>query len=213
MFTGLIREIGEVRELRRRGEGALLAVACTEVCKGADVGDSIAVDGACMTVEAVNPHGFDSFVSAESLLRTTLGKLRPGSLVHLEPSLKMGESIGGHFVQGHVDGVATVLHARKTGEGLTLVLTIPEELTAYIAPKGSIAVAGVSLTVAVLDGSRVEVAVVPHTLEKTLLDRLKPGDSANLESDLLARHLVAWLRKGSAGTVRATLEALEKQGY
>lgn len=213
MFTGLIHEIGKVRELRRRGEGAHLRVACNQVCQGAKPGDSIAVDGACMTAETVSAEGFEAFVSSESLLRTTLGRLTPGSRVHLEPSLKVGDPIGGHFVQGHVEGVGRVLALRKTGEGGTLTLSVPEELTAYLAPKGSLAVAGVSLTVALLEGTRVEVVIVPHTLGMTLLGDLNPGDDVNLESDLLARHLVAWLRKGSAGTVRATLEAIENRGY
>lgn len=212
MFTGMIREVGTVRALRRRGEGAQLEVACRKVAADAAVGDSIAVDGACLTAEAVGPEGFTAFLSGETLARTTLGQLTVGGRVNLEPSLRLSDKLGGHLVQGHVEGLAEVVYLRPTGEGSTLGVVLPEELVPFLAPKGSVALGGVSLTVAGLAGPRVEVAVVPLTLRDTTLGALHPGDRLNVETDLVARHVVAWLRSGRPGPAR-TVEDLQRMGY
>jgi len=212
MFTGMIREVGSVRAVRRRAEGAHLELSCPALAAEAQVGDSLAVDGACLTAEEVSATGFSAFASAETLSKTTLGRLRTGSAVNLEPSLRLSDKLGGHLVQGHVEGVAKVLHASRTGEGMTLGVELPADLLPFLAPKGSLALAGVSLTVASLEGSRVEVAVVPHTLRSTTLGELGPGDTLNVETDLVARQVVAWLR-GRSGGRRWTVEDLERLGY
>jgi len=212
MFTGMIREIGTVRAFRRRAEGAHLEVACAALAAEARVGDSIAVDGACLTAEEVTASGFTAFASSETLAKTTLGQLRSGGAVNLEPSLRLSDKLGGHLVQGHVEGVAQLLSVRRTGEGVSLSVELPAELLSFVAPKGSLALAGVSLTVASLQGAIVEIAVVPHTLHSTTLGDRGPGDRLNVETDLVARQVVAWLR-GQSGGRRWTVEDLERLGY
>lgn len=212
MFTGMIREVGTVRAVRRRGEGATLEVASAKVAAEAAVGDSIAVEGSCLTAETVGPGGFTAFLSGETLARTTLGRLSVGARVNLEPSLRLSDKLGGHLVQGHVEGLAEVVQVRPTGEGCTLGVCVPEALVPFLAPKGSLALSGVSLTVAALTGPRVDVAVVPLTLRETTLGDTRPGDRLNLETDLVARHVVAWLQSGRGGPVR-TLEELQRMGF
>ncbi len=212
MFTGLIRELGTVGSLGRRSEGALLEVRGRAVPQDAAVGDSIAVEGVCLTAERADPEGFAAFVSAETLARTTLGSLRRGDRVNLEPSLRLSDKVGGHLVQGHVEGLGEVLALRKTGEGAILTVSVPTDLVSCIAPKGSLALSGVSLTVAALSANRVEVALVPLTLEATTLGGLRPGDRVNVETDLVARHVVAYLK--SRGTRREwTVKDLEEMGF
>ena len=195
MFTGLIAEVGKVRRLDRRGREGRLALECSAVLAGARNGDSIAVDGACVTVESLEDDGFTAFLSAETLDRTTLGGLRPGGGVNLEASLRPDDRMGGHMVQGHVEGVGTVAVLGPVGEGWTLAVDLPPELAQFVVPKGSIALAGVSLTVAAQAGDRVEVAVIPSTLEKTTMGSWKPGARVNVETDLVGRYIVAYLKR------------------
>ena len=178
MFTGLVREVGTVRSM----EGGRLVVACALT---AELGDSVAVDGVCLTVveNAGGELAFDTV--PETLARTSLGTLDHGSRVNLEPSLRAGDPLGGHYVQGHVDGVGAL---RGTTDGLTW-FDAPVELLRYVAEKGSIAVQGTSLTVAAVDGSGFAVALIPHTLEATNLGALEPGDPVNLETDVLAKYV------------------------
>ncbi|HZO95910.1 MAG TPA: riboflavin synthase [Gaiellaceae bacterium] len=175
MFTGIVREVGRVVSF----DGGRLAV---EADTDAAVGDSVSVSGVCLTVVGRAPLAFD--VVAETLARTTLGRLEPGDRVNLEPALRAGEPLGGHYVQGHVDGVGRV---RSAGEPVWL--DAPPELLRYLVEKGSVAVDGVSLTVAALDGDGFAVALVPHTLEATTLGALQPGDPVNLEVDVLAKYV------------------------
>jgi riboflavin synthase len=183
MFTGIVREVGEVAAF----DGSRLAVAAPGTAAGASVGDSVSVAGVCLTVvEAEDARlGFD--VVPETLARTALGRLEPGRSLNLEPSLRVGDRLGGHVVQGHVDAVGRVRSVTPDGESRRVWVDAPEAVLGYCIEKGSIAVDGVSLTVAALDDDGFEVALIPHTLEVTTLGRLEPGDEVNLEADLLGK--------------------------
>jgi riboflavin synthase len=181
-----------------RPEGARLRVRAPRLAALAATGDSIAVSGCCLTVVERDGDVVAFDAVPETLRRTTLGGLAAGGRVNLEDSLRAGEPLGGHFVQGHVDGVGEVASLEPEGDGARLAVRAPAELRRYLAPKGSIAVAGVSLTVAALTDDGFEVALIPHTLAVTTLGELIPGDRVNLETDVLARHVerLLLLQKG-----------------
>ena len=189
MFTGLIREVGTVAALAGDADGVRLDLDAPETAGGAAVGDSVAIDGVCLTVVAVDGArlGFDAV--PETLARSSLGSLAQGSRVNLEPALRAGDPLGGHYVQGHVDGVGTVRSVEPEGDGRRLWFDSPADLLRYIVRKGSIAVQGTSLTVADLDEAGFAVALIPHTLTATTLGRLTPGDRVNLEADVLAKYV------------------------
>jgi riboflavin synthase len=212
MFTGLIREVGRAVRLEAKGSEAYLTVACSAVLDGAAPGDSIAVDGACLTVERLAADGFTAFLSRETLDRTTLSGLSPGARVNLEPSLRLSDRLGGHMVQGHVEGVGTVHSLAPVGTGWTLSVEIPEALLEAVIPKGSIALAGVSLTVAGLSGTRIDVAVVPTTLEQTTLHSWRPGTRINVETDLVGRYVLSHLRR-RGGPGGLTIGDLIERGF
>ena len=185
MFTGIVRELGQVEAVEEAGQGVRLRVLAPETAAGASPGDSVSVNGVCLTVveSADGALAFDAV--PETLRRSTLGRLGQGGKVNVEPALQAGDSVGGHFVQGHVDGVGRV--RRITDEGLEIE-TGPEILR-YCVEKGSIAVEGVSLTIAALDDEAFTVALVPHTREVTTLGRVAEGDELNLEVDMLAKYV------------------------
>lgn len=185
MFTGIVRELGEVEAVTTRGDGARLEVRAPETAAGTGVGDSVAVNGACLTAVAADDGVLAFDVVAETLRRTSLGRLTPGSRVNVEPALRAGEPLGGHLVQGHVDGVGRLL--RVDAEGLEI--EAPEDLMRYCVEKGSIAVEGVSLTIAGLGEGSFSVALVPHTREATTLGAVSEGDELNLEADIVAKHV------------------------
>ena len=189
MFTGIVRERGRVVAARRNGDGLELRIAAPETADGTSVGDSIAVAGCCLTAVTVNDGelGFDAV--PETLRRTTLAELTEGAEVNLEPALRAGEPLGGHYVQGHVDDVGRVRSIEPEGDGARITLDVPPELLRYCAEKGSLAVDGVSLTIAGLADDGVEIALVPHTLAATTLGALQPGDPVNLEVDVLAKYV------------------------
>lgn len=189
MFTGLIEEVGVVRRLERHGEGGRLSVQARAVLEGTKLGDSVAVNGACLTVVDLGKGGFTVDAMAETLERTTLGAAAPGVLVNLERSLALGERLGGHIVLGHVDAVAEVVSSRQRGEALEVTFTLPSEIKACVAPKGSIAIDGISLTVMSVSAGGFEVGVIPHTLAQTTLRDVKVGTRVNLEADVLARYV------------------------
>jgi riboflavin synthase len=185
VFTGIVRELGRVEAVEPTGDGARLRIAAPDTAGGSSIGDSVAINGVCLTViDATNGSlAFDAV--PETLRRSTLGRLEQGAGVNVEPSLQAGDLMGGHFVQGHVDGVGRV--RRITGEGLDI--DAPRELMRYCVEKGSIAVEGVSLTIASLDENSFSVALVPHTREVTTLGRAVEGDEVNLEVDVLAKYV------------------------
>ncbi len=210
MFTGIVEEMGIVRRVEHAGRGARLAIQAAAVadCR---LGDSIAVDGACLTVTETHASGFACDVSAETLARTTLGSLRPGQPVNLERPLRLGDRLGGHLVTGHVDGLGRILARRPEEPGEMVHIQLPRTLAPLVALKGSIAVDGISLTVADLSADAFGVAVIPYTAAHTTLGRKRAGEPVNLEADLIAKH-VARLR-GFELDGGLTLEALKEYGY
>jgi riboflavin synthase len=183
MFTGIVREIGTVAAF----DGSRLVVAAPETAQSAAVGDSVSVAGVCLTVVATEGGKLAFDVVPETLGRTALGRLEPGEGVNVEPSLRVGDQVGGHVVQGHVDAVGRVRSAAAEGDGRRVWVDSPDAILRYCLEKGSIAVDGVSLTVAALDDDGFEVALIPHTLAATTLGRLEPGDEVNLEADVLGK--------------------------
>jgi riboflavin synthase len=198
MFTGLVEEMGEVARTELTGAGRRLWIRARRVLEDTRVGDSLAVSGCCLTVVALEPGGFAADVVPETLRRTTLGSLERGRRVNLERSLRLDQRLGGHLLQGHVDGVGRVSGVESEGAGRRLALEIPEDLRRFVAEKGSLAVDGVSLTVADCRGTRCEIALIPHTLAVTVASTYAPGDAVNLEVDLVARYVARLLEE--AGT-------------
>jgi riboflavin synthase len=188
MFTGIIKELGEVATLESSADGARLRISAGLASELGE-GDSVAVDGACLTATSVKGDAFEADVMHQTLELTTLGALEPGTTVNLELPLRADDRLGGHVVQGHVDGTATVTEIAEDGFAKRLRAELPDELLPYVVEHGSIAIAGVSLTVAGLHREGVEVSLIPETLERTTLGRLEPGDRVNVECDLLARYV------------------------
>ncbi len=186
MFTGLIQSVCRVSEIVETDDGKRFTITAPFV---AEMGESIAIDGVCLTVVQVGDNGFAAEVMPETLGVTTLGKLEVGGRVNLERALQVGDRLGGHFVQGHVDGVGTVLKVTNDADDRRIEITPPLPLLKYIAHKGSITVNGVSLTVSAVKDDAFEVALIPHTLENTNLSDLKVDSPVNLEVDMLARYL------------------------
>jgi riboflavin synthase alpha subunit len=187
MFTGIVREIGLVEAVERGGEGARLRVRARLAPDLAE-GDSVSVNGTCLTVASGADGAFDADVVNQTLSVTTLGELEPGQSVNLEPALRAGDPLGGHLVQGHVDAVGEVAALSEDGFSRRVLVTAPIELRRYLAEHGSVAVDGVSLTIAGLSDEGFEVALIPETLNRTTLDRLAQGERVNLEVDVIARY-------------------------
>ncbi|HEY1480585.1 MAG TPA: riboflavin synthase [Gaiellales bacterium] len=189
MFTGIIEEVGQVVELDVTDAGARLAVRSPLLAPLAQLGDSISISGACLTVVSVDDDILRFDAVPETLSRTSLGRLSRGSLVNLEDALRAGEPFGGHMVQGHVDGVGEITAIDGEGDGHRIAVRVPSELLRYVAEKGSITLAGISLTVAALRGDVVEIALIPHTWISTTVSDLEVGDQVNLEVDVIAKYV------------------------
>ena len=213
MFTGIVEGIGRVREMRRDGRGARLVIETAGALDGEPlrIGDSVAVNGVCLTVVAYDGGTFTADLSEETLARTTLRRVAQGAPVNLERPVPAAGRLGGHIVQGHVDGVGRVVALHQESEGRRLEITVPSALARYVVDKGSVAVDGVSLTVAGMAAGRrpasgrFGVALIPHTCEVTTLGELEPGHEVNLEVDILAKYveqLTAGIRSGAAPRVR-----------
>ena len=185
MFTGLVREVGVVRSL----DGGRLTLEAPVTAAGAGLGDSVAIAGVCLTVVARDGSALSFDAVPETLARTSLDRLREGSRVNVEPALRAGDALGGHYVQGHVDGVGSVRSVEPEGDGARVWFDAPSGLLRYVVEKGSVAVDGTSLTVAETDDGGFAVALIPHTLEATTLGDLAPDDRVNLETDVLAKYV------------------------
>jgi len=208
MFTGIISEVGAVAAY---AGGKRLRVRCDRAAAALALGGSIAVDGACLTAVATGAGFFEADVSSETAARTTLGELRPGDAVNLELPVAAGAPLGGHIVQGHVDGVGRVKALERDGAGRVLRVALPAGLEAFVVAKGSLAVAGISLTVAAVADGDVTVAVVPYTYENTTLRRRRPGDGVNVEVDILAKYVARFL--AGRDTQGLTAERLAALGF
>jgi riboflavin synthase len=218
MFTGIIEELGRVRALERRGEGVRMTVEARVVTEGTREGDSISVNGVCLTALEVGRDSFAADGSRETLQRSTLGNLRAGSPVNLERAVTPETRLGGHIVQGHVDGRGRFLSAEEHGGSWTVRIGYPPELARYLVFKGSVTVEGISLTVAALADDFFEIAVIPKTWALTNLSHLRVGDAVNLEADIIAKYVERILsvgaREGAAAqTPGLTLEKLADLGY
>ena len=189
MFTGLIEELGTVRSIEMRGENARMIIGASIVTEGTKHGDSIAVNGVCLTALDIQPDSFAADVSRETLSRSTLGNLKPGTPVNLERAVTPATRLGGHIVQGHVDARGTFAGVEDHGESWTVRIGFPREIGRYLVFKGSVAVEGISLTIAALKDDYFEVAIIPKTWEVTNLSHLEPGDGVNLEVDVIAKYV------------------------
>jgi riboflavin synthase len=219
MFTGIIEELGRVRGVERRGEGVRMTVEARTVTEGTREGDSIAVNGVCLTALEVGRDSFAADGSRETLQRSTLGSLRAGSRVNLERAVTPETRLGGHIVQGHTDGRGRFLSAEEHGGSWTVRISYPPELARYLVFKGSVTVEGISLTVAALADDYFEIAVIPKTWDVTNLSHLRAGDAVNLEVDIIAKYVERILTVGArqagaaAQTPGLTVEKLADLGY
>ena len=214
MFTGIIEELGRVRSVERRGEGVRMTIEARVVAEGTREGDSIAVNGVCLTALDVRADSFAADGSRETLQRSTLGLLRPGWAVNLERAATPSTRLGGHIVQGHVDARGRFLSAEEHGGSWTVRVGYPPEMARYLVFKGSVAVEGISLTVAALAETHFEIAVIPKTWAVTNLSALRPGDPVNLEADIIAKYVERILAAGGAPQQAGlTLAKLSELGY
>jgi riboflavin synthase len=213
MFTGIVEELGTVEALERRGAGARITVRCSLVLQDMTEGASIMVNGVCLTGIDMRPGAFSADVAPETLRRSNLGALRPGSRVNLERPLSPTGRLSGHIVQGHVDGTGEFLSLEDLGdENWWLRVRFPTELDPYLVEKGSISIDGISLTIAAIEGDTMAVTVIPHTYRSTTLGAYRTGARVNLECDILAKHVEKMLRTREA-KAPLTVEKLREQGY
>src|SRR5260370_22275128 len=194
MFTGILEELGRVRAVEQRGEDARIVIEARTVTRDSCDGDSISVNGVCLTAMDIQTDSFAANVSKETLFRSTLGNLKEGSPVNLERAVTPATRLGGHIVQGHVDARGKFLGAENHGESWTFRIAYPKEIARYLVFKGSVAVEGISLTIANLTDDYFEIAVIPNTWEVTNFSKLKPGDGVNLEADIIAKYVERILR-------------------
>ena len=214
MFTGIIEHQGVIAALEHGAEGGRLRVRAPEVAAHLGVAASIAVDGCCLTVVELTAEEFAADLSGETLRRTSFGELRAGARVNLERPLSAGKEFGGHFVQGHVDGVGRVTRLTPEGENWWLGVRLPEELGRYVAMKGSIALDGISLTVAGWNDGVVEAAIIPFTYRQTNIGRMALGDAVNVECDILAKYVERLLEaRGVHSPARLSVPELTEQGF
>jgi riboflavin synthase len=213
MFTGIIEELGTVEALDPRPAGARLRIACRTVTEDMRTGSSVSVNGVCLTALDPRPDGFSADLAPETLKRSNLGALRAGSRVNLERPLSPSSRFDGHIVQGHVDGTGEYLSLDSLGgDNWWLRVRIPADLDRYLVSKGSIAIDGISLTIAELEADTLSVTIIPHTFRNTTLGGYRPGARVNLECDVLAKHVEKLLRK-MAPREGLTVEKLEENGY
>jgi riboflavin synthase len=211
MFTGIVEELGTVMALRPEGNAARLAVQAEVVREDLRIGDSLAVNGVCLTVERIEPAQLWASMMPETLQRTTLASLSRGEKVNLERALRLDSRLGGHLVLGHVDGIGRVQDIAGAGEERVLTISLPAELARFVAPKGSIAIDGVSLTVVNAGADHFSVSLIRHTISLTTFSLRRVGDRVNLEVDTLARYIARLLEYGQPGGL--TMDRLRELGY
>ena len=220
MFTGIVEEMGVIRGIRKNRESAVVSVKAAKVLEDLKIGDSVAVNGVCLTVVEFFPGGFGADVMHETLDRSTLGSLKPGNRVNLERAMAADGRFGGHIVAGHVDGRGTVRKIERDDNALWYTIGAGREILRYVVEKGSIAIDGISLTVAKVSEESFQVSVIPHTARETVLQDRKPGDEVNLETDVIGKYVERFLafpaetdkKKNMAGE-GITMEILRKYGF
>ena len=217
MFTGIIEEIGTVRRIERGAAGARLTIAAKTVLKGTELGDSIATNGVCLTVVSMTSDSFSADVMAESLRRSSLGALQTGSPVNLERAMPLNGRFGGHIVSGHIDGTGTIASQKREDNAVWVTVRAPAALLRYIVEKGSIAIDGVSLTVAAVDETGFAVSIIPHTGTQTILLDKKAGETVNLECDVIGKYveklLAPYAPTDKAAPSGITMEFLAQNGF
>ncbi len=213
MFTGIIEELGTVRSVTEATGGARIDIEAILVTDGTIEGDSVSVNGVCLTALDIKQDGFAADVSQETLDRSTLDQLSSGSRVNLERSVTPSTRLGGHIVQGHVDARGKFISAEKNGDFWTVRIGFPKELARYFVCKGSVAVEGISLTIAKLDETSFDIAVIPKTWDLTNLSTLAPGDEVNLEADVIAKYVERMMQFGTQETGGVTMETLKNLGF
>jgi riboflavin synthase len=214
MFTGIIEEVGRVTCIQQRGENRRVTIATKKAAKELKTGDSIAVSGVCLTALDIQPGSFCADLAPETWERTSFSRMQEGTLVNLELPMKADGRFGGHIVQGHVDGVGTLVALERIAdsENWWLRVELPRDVEKYSVYKGSISIEGISLTIAKLEGRICTVAIIPHTFEMTNLNALQPGDVVNLEADLIAKYVEKMMAREPAESA-LTLEELVQQGF
>ena len=217
MFTGLVAELGTVQRLARQGNSYHLTVGAKKVLTNLKIGDSVAVNGACLTVVRMDEGGFTADVMPETVRLTNIGSLQPGSKVNLERTLRLCDGLDGHIVSGHVEGLGTICEQRPEGIAVVVTIATPPELLKYIIKKGSIAIDGISLTVTEVTDTSFSVSLIPHTAKETTLGFKKVGDSVNLETDILGKYverMLTWNKQTQAGKADTlNMQTLLENGF
>jgi riboflavin synthase len=213
MFTGIVEEVGRVARIEQKGENRRIVIEAKNTPKELKTGDSCAVSGVCLTALAITPTSFAADLAPETWVRTSLSRITAGALVNLELPLRADGRMGGHMVQGHVDGVGKLMEFERiaNSDDYWLHIEVSAELEKYIVFKGSIAIEGISLTVARLEGLICTIAIIPHTVEMTNLGSLKPGDPVNIETDIVAKYLEKWMRRPETAPLK--VETLVAKGF
>ena len=211
MFTGIIEETGKVEAVAKGSNSAVITIAAAKVLEDTKIGDSIAVNGVCLTVTSISGRKFSADVMAETLRRSSLGSLKHGSMVNLERAMAANGRFGGHIVSGHIDGVGVISSFEKEDNAVWVEIEAPAKILRYIVEKGSIAIDGISLTVAEIQGQKITIAVIPHTLENTNLIDLKIGDFVNIEVDILAKYIEKFLSKNDDKS-KIDIDFLQRNG-
>jgi len=214
MFTGIIEEIGKISSINPIAGGLRIKISCCNILDDISVDDSICVDGVCLTAIKVDDYGFWVDAVGATLEKTIFAKMQLSSSVNLERSLKLNGRLGGHFVQGHANGIGTILEINKLGENYFLKISVDESLQKYLVEEGSITIDGISLTIAELGDTKVGISIIPHTWQNTTLQQKKIGDKVNIETDVLAKYIEKLLRKnGTEHTTNITENWLKELGY
>jgi len=215
MFTGIVEEVGRIARIEQKGENRRIVIEAEQAPKELKPGHSVAVSGVCLTALDITPTTFAADLAPETWVRTSFSRITPGARVNLELPLKADGRMGGHIVQGHVDGVGKLIAFERIpdSENWWLHIEVPAEMEKYLVFKGSISIEGISLTIAKLEGLRCTVAIIPHTVEMTNLGTLKPGDPVNLEADIIAKYLEKWYKQRDSETAGLTVEALAAKGF
>ena len=215
MFTGIVEEVGTVRTVQRTGTSSFIEIQAKKVLEDVHLGDSIAVNGVCLTVTSFTSDSFRADVMNETLSRSSLGTLKNGSPVDLERAMAAGGRFGGHIVSGHIDGTGTITDIKKDGIAHWYTVSAPAEILRYIVEKGSIAIDGISLTVAKVTETSFSVSIIPHTAAETVLSYKKPGDIVNLENDIIGKYIEKLMQPAPAEKTESgiTMEFLAKNGF
>lgn len=213
MFTGIIEEIGVLKERRDGSHSCTLTVRCEKILEGTKIGDSIAVNGTCLTVTKLNADSFDVDVTPETMRRTAFSIVRVGSKLNLERALRIGDKLGGHLVSGHVDFVGKLIKKEQEGNAVNLTFSVPEQWMKYILAKGSIAIDGVSLTIAKKQSNSFFVSLIPHTGEMTILLLKQIGDPVNIECDCVGKYIEQLIGHNTSSSIGVTMDTLIAGGY